>query len=165
MSCNHQVGCCCNHNPCRCLCSNSACTRRNQAVHTICEAMNDIREGICCLDHGLEAIVNRKFCVGKEDICSGICLIKGALCKIVTCLKFIRCDMDLSELRRIQDGIFAILAGIQVICVGIKTICSGNRDEGIRVIREGIQIVKDGLDVMVEGFGDLLCEEPQRSLF
>ena len=149
----------CSGNNGRCLCGNCACARRKNAVNNICESVNDIREGICCLNNGLEDIINRNFCEGKEDICFGIRLIKRALCKILECLKFVRCDLDISELRRIRDGIIAILAGIQVICVGIRVICSGNRDEGIRVIRRGIQNVKDGLEGIIQGLSDLLCEE------
>lgn len=159
MSCNYQSFCCSNRNQCGCLCNNSTYSRRNNAVHTICQGIKDIREGIACLNTGLEEIVNRHFCEGKQDICTGICIIKQALCKIIKCLKFVYCDLDGSELRRVRDGIYAILAGIQVICIGIRAICAGNRDEGIRVIREGIQIATDGLDAMVGGFGSLLCEE------
>jgi len=159
MSCSNQDFRCCNGNNCRCLCGNCTCARRKNAVNNICESVQVIREGISCLSNGLNVIVNRNFCEGKEDIRLGIRLIKQALCKITKCLKFIRCDLDISELRRIRDGIIAILAGIQVICVGIKAICSGNRDDGILVIRRGIQNITDGLDGIIEGLGDLLCEE------
>jgi len=159
MSCNHQSFCCSNRNHCRCLCGNSTYSHRNNAVHAICEGIKDIREGIACLNTGLEEIMNRHFCEGKQDICTGICIIKQALCKITSCLRHVHCDLDSSELRRIRDGIYAILAGIQVICLGIRAICSGNRDEGIRVIREGIQIVTAGLDELAGGFSGLLCEE------
>lgn len=159
MNCSNQGICCCTGSHRRCFCRNCACARRENAGTNICESVNDIREGICCLNHGLEDIVNRNFCEGNKKIGFGISLIKRAISKILKCLQIVRCDLDISELRRIRDGIIMILAGIQVIYVGIKAICSGNRDDGIGIIRRGIQNVKDGLVGINEGLGDLLCEE------